>query len=738
LLRQRGGVAVNAASSAGHSAAIELFEGTSVGAFLADATGRLLGINASLRERIGGRAPTSVSELVADLDTARWQRLLAGMETSPTALLAPAALNSSGGKLDAIELRLCKHPALDAVVGLTFPLLDRQQEAAVNLLQRDVLESVALGRPLRAVLDLLCRQVEALSPEVVCSVLRIDAEGKLRPLASPSLPISYSSAIDGVAIGPVAGSCGTAAYRGEEVEVRDIANDPLWAPFKQLVLPLGLVACWSTPVTGRDGKVIATFAFYYREPRGPSRFHRRMVDACIQLCRVAIQHDDNQAEIERLAFYDPLTGLPNRALLVDRARMALHQAARDGRKLSLAVLDVDRFKNINDSLGHSAGDELLREVAHRLRRTLRDSDTISRFGGDEFVILFPDSDANESAVAAEKALRAVAQRVEIGGQTLMPSVSMGISQFPDDARDFDTLMRNADIAMYEAKRDGRGCVRFFLASMNENARLRIQLESALRLAMSRDALELHYQPKVLLGRPGLAGVEALVRWTHPELGRVPPDQFIPLAEDCGLINALDAWVLEKACAQLAEWQAKGLPVPAVAVNLSAQRFRQDDVPAHVRLVLQRYRLPPTALTLEITERLMLIDEPHVRADLDSLNRLGVHLSVDDFGTGYSSLSYLKRLPVDELKLDRSFVRDIETDAGDRALASAVMGIGRSLGQTVVAEGVETLEQHQFLLQAGCPVAQGYYYARPMPAAELEVWLAGDGQRWLKPQLRPVS
>ncbi len=717
---------------------IDLFEGTSVGAFLADPQGRLLGMNSALRERLGERQPSTVVELVSDLDPARWQRLLAGMENSPTALLAPAALNGREGKLDAIELRLCLHPILNAVVGLTFPLLDRQQEAAVNLLQRDVLESVALGRPLRAVLDLLCRQTEALAPEVVCSVLRIDRDNKLRPLASPSLPISYSAALDGLSTGPISGSCGTAAFRGEEVEVQDIDTDPLWAPFKHLALPLGLRACWSTPVMGREGKVIATFAFYYREPRGPSRFHRRMVDACIQLCRVALQHDDNQAEIERLAFFDPQTGLPNRALLKDRARMALQQAARDNRKLSLAVLDIDRFKNINDSLGHAAGDELLREVGQRLRRTLRDSDTISRFGGDEFVILFPDSDANESAVAAEKALRAVAQRLEIGGQVLMPSVSMGISQFPDDARDFETLMRNADIAMYEAKRDGRGCVRFFLASMNENARWRMQMESALRQAMSREALELHYQPKVLLGRPGLAGVEALVRWTHPELGRVPPDQFIPLAEDCGLINALDAWVLERACAQLAEWQSKGLPIPAVAVNLSAQRFRQDDVPAHVRLVLQRHRLPPNALTLEITERLMLIDEPRVRADLDSLNRLGVHLSVDDFGTGYSSLSYLKRLPVDELKLDRSFVRDIETDAGDRALASAVIGIGRSLGQNVVAEGVETLEQHQFLLESGCPVAQGYFYARPMPASEIEAWLTGDGQRWLRPQLRPVN
>jgi diguanylate cyclase (GGDEF)-like protein len=711
-------------------------EAASVSAFLASADGSLLLINAALRQRVGERA-SRVAELVTDLDPERWRRLLTSTTPGHSALLAPAALACPEGALDAVELRLC--PLRDGnVLGLVFPLLDRQQEAAVNLLQRDVLESVALGRPLRAVLDLLCRQMEALAPEVVCSVLRISGEGRLSPLAGPSLPSTYSAALDGLAIGPSTGSCGTAAFRGEEVEVTDIANDPLWAQYRDLVLPLGLAACWSTPVTDREGRVQATFALYFREPRGPSRFHRRMVDACIQLCRIAIQHEDNQAEIERLAFFDPLTGLPNRALLMDRARVALQQAERDGRRMSLAVLDIDRFKTINDSLGHAAGDTLLREVGNRLRAVLRESDTISRIGGDEFVILFPDSDANESAVAAEKALRAVSERLELAGQVLVPTISMGISQFPDDARDFETLMRNADIAMYEAKRDGRGCVRFFLASMNETARWRIQMEGALRQAIARESLELHFQPKVLLGRPGLAGVEALVRWRHPEHGPVPPDQFIPLAEDCGLINALDAWVLERACAQLADWQDRGLPVPAVAVNISAQRFSQDDVPVHVRMVLRRHGLAPSALTLEITERLMLIDEPRIRADLDGLSRMGVHLSVDDFGTGYSSLSYLKRLPVDELKLDRSFVRDIETDAGDRALASAVMGIGRSLGQTVVAEGVETAEQHRFLVDAGCPVAQGYYYGRPMAPAQFEAWLAGEGQRWLRPQLRSVD
>ncbi|MCG6117282.1 MAG: EAL domain-containing protein [Aquimonas sp.] len=727
-----------ARTAAGSASAAQLFEvlhDTSIGVFLADPDGRLLAINANLVD--GPTHPLSVHDLISELDAARWQRLLSSLNSGDTALLAPAALGAPGAGVRAVELRLLAAPGGRDVLGLVFPLVDRQQEAAVGLLQRDVLESVALGRPLRAVLDLLCRQVEALAPEVVCSVVRIDDAGLIRPLAGPSLPASYAAQLDGAAIGPSAGSCGTAAFRGEEVAVEDIETDPLWADYKHLALPLGLRACWSSPVLGRTGKVRASFALYFREPRGPSRFHRRMVEACTQLCRIAIQHEDNQAEIERLAYFDLLTGLPNRALLQDRARMALHQAGRDGRRLGLAVLDLDRFKTINDSMGHAAGDRVLAEVGRRLRATLRDSDTVSRVGGDEFVILFPDNDARESAIAADKVLRALAAPIDLEGQSYAPSVSIGISQFPDDARDFDTLMRNADVAMYEAKRDGRGCVRFFLSSMNEAARWRLQMESALRLAMSRECMELYFQPKILLGQPGLAGVETLLRWQHAEYGWVPPDQFIPLAEDCGLINALDAWVLERACAQLADWRLRGLPVPSIAVNQSAQRFSHDDVPAHVRLVLQRHGLSPGSLVLEITERLMLNDAPRIHAALDELNTMGVHLSVDDFGTGYSSLSYLKRLPVDELKLDRSFVNDIETDPSDRALASAVIGIGRSLGQNVVAEGVETAEQHRFLLEAGCPAAQGYYYARPMPAAEFEAWLGGPGRRWLRP-LQPVD
>lgn len=722
--------------STGRTAAdvFQLLAESSVGVFLADRAGRVLALNASLME---GRAlPASVRDLIAELDASRWERLLASLNGGDTALLAPAGLGSAGAGLRAVELRLLALPSEQEVLGLVFPLVDRQQEAAVGLLQRDVLESVALGRPLGAVLDLLCRQVESLAPEVVCSIVRIDQAGLIRPLAGPSLPASYAAQLDGAPIGPSAGSCGTAAFRGEEVEVQDIANDPLWADYRELALPLGLRACWSSPVFGRSGRVDASFALYFREPRGPSRFHRRMVEACTQLCRIAIQHEDNQAQIERLAYFDLLTGLPNRALLQDRARVALNQAGRDGRKLGLAVLDLDRFKTINDSMGHAAGDRVLAEVGQRLRNTLRDSDTVSRVGGDEFVILFPNSDARESAIAADKVLRTLAAPIDIDGQSYAPSVSIGISQFPDDARDFDTLMRNADVAMYEAKRDGRGCVRFFLSSMNEAARWRLQMESALRLAMSRESLELYYQPKILLGRPGLAGVEALLRWKHPEHGFVPPDQFIPLAEDCGLINALDAWVLERACAQLADWRLRGLQVPSMAVNQSAQRFSHDDVPAHVRLVLQRHGLAPGMLVLEITERLMLDDAPRIRTAMDSLSMMGVHLSVDDFGTGYSSLSYLKRLPVDELKLDRSFVNDIETDPSDRALASAVIGIGRSLGQNVVAEGVETEQQHRLLMDAGCPAAQGYLYARPMPAADFEAWLAGPGLRWLRP-LQPV-
>ncbi|WP_431102368.1 putative bifunctional diguanylate cyclase/phosphodiesterase [Roseateles noduli] len=602
------------------------------------------------------------------------------------------------------------------------------EQADIDHLQRDVLEAVALGRPLAAVMDLLCRAVEALAPEVICSVLAVDEDGRVHPLAAPSLPTTFSGALEGLMIGPQAGSCGTAAWRRQPVEVTDIANDPLWADFRALALPHGLHACWSTPILLGADQVVATFALYYREPRGAAPFHRRMVQACAQLCQIAFMHDRHQREIERLAYFDGVTGLPNRTLLADRARQTLMQASRTEAPAALLLLDIDRFKTVNDSLGHAVGDQVLKHISERLLGALRDSDTLARLGGDEFVALLPGCSADDAMHVAGK-LRAVLEApLPLAGShaRVQMTASIGVCAYPRDGLDLDQLLKNADIAMYEAKRAGRDCARFFLHAMNQALDERLDIEAALRHALSHQLLQLHFQPKVRLTDRALVGVEALLRWHDAERGWVSPDRFIPVAEESGLINALDAWVLAQACAQLARWRAEGIAVPGMSVNVSPQRFHQDDVAAHARALLAKHGLSANDLTLEVTERLMLDDTSRPREQLQQLHEMGVGVSVDDFGTGYSSLSYLKRLPVTELKLDKSFVRDLEQDADDRALSSAVIGIGRSLGLTVVAEGVETEGQRAVLVAMGCDAAQGWLFGRPMAAEALAGWIAAQG------------
>ncbi len=601
------------------------------------------------------------------------------------------------------------------------------EQAAIDHLQRDVLEAVALGRPLTAVMDLLCRGVEALAPEVLCSVLSVDAQGHVHPVAAPSLPTAFSAALEGLSIGPQAGSCGTAAWRREPVEVVDIATDPLWAEFRALALPQGLRACWSTPVILGTDDVVATFALYYQEPRAAAPFHRRMVEACTQLCQIAFMHDRHQREIERLAYFDGVTGLPNRTLLADRAGQALRLAQRSGTPAALLLLDIDRFKTINDSLGHAVGDQVLKHISRRLLGALRDSDTLARLGGDEFVVLLSGCSAEDAMLVANKLRAALEAPIPLDGShaRVQMTASIGVCAFPKDGQDLDQLLKNADIAMYEAKRAGRDCARFFLHAMNQALDERLDIEAALRHALSHHLLQLHFQPKVRLDDRRLVGVEALLRWHDAQRGWVPPDRFIPVAEESGLINALDAWVLAESCAQLARWRSQGIVVPGLSVNVSPQRFHQDDVAAHARALLARHGLAASDLTLEVTERLMLDDTSRPREQLQQLHEMGVGVSVDDFGTGYSSLSYLKRLPVTELKLDKSFVRDLEQDADDRALSSAVIGIGRSLGLTVVAEGVETDGQREILLSMGCDAAQGWLFGRPMAAEALAGWIAAQ-------------
>jgi len=432
-----------------------------------------------------------------------------------------------------------------------------------------------------------------------------------------------------------------------------------------------------------------------------------------------------EQRIEHLAYFDALTDLPNRVLMGQRAELALALAARLSQTLAVLFLDLDRFKEVNDSLGHAQGDALLVEVAARIRAIVRAADTVSRLGGDEFVLLLPDTGQEGALRVADKLLAAFRQPFAVAGHSLGVTVSVGIALFPHDGADFDELLKNADTALYRAKQEGRNTRLFYDRGMNAATFERLVLEGELRQAIATGQLCAYYQPKVRLTDGALVGAEALIRWRHPERGLVPPGKFIPVAESSDLIVALGDWMLVEVCRQLAAWRKAGLPVLTVAVNLAARHFRLPNLADRVHGLLEAYGLLPQALELEITESTLLEVGAETGETLLALKRLGIGLALDDFGTGYSSLSYLKRLPLTALKIDQSFVRDLETDPDDRILAATIVALGHQMAFMVVAEGVETDEQRRILLEQGCDLAQGYLFGRPVPAEEFQGWLEGE-------------
>ncbi|HEY4251607.1 MAG TPA: EAL domain-containing protein [Roseomonas sp.] len=604
-------------------------------------------------------------------------------------------------------------------------LADITENKQIEALQRDVLEALAKDTPLQAIMDMICLKVEAIASGVICTILLVDQDRRLHPLAGPSLPEPYSSALDGLEIGPEGGSCGTAAYFGIPVVVEDIATDPLWRRYRDLVLPLGLAACWSSPIRLRDGRVAGTFAFYFREKRGPSPWHEHVVNACTHLCALAIERHEAKTHIAHLAYFDTLTGLPNRARLHQYVDSLIGTPDAGSAPVAFLFLDIDHFKDVNDTLGHSVGDLLLVEVAQRLQTQLRPTDVVSRLGGDEFVFILPHCDAEGAALVAKRAIESLSEPFTLGAMPLSISVSIGISLYPDNGRDKETLLKHADAAMYEAKGAGRGTYRFFSPEMNQPAQERLVVTAALREALLQGGLELHYQPQLRLQDGRLHGVEALLRWTHPTLGSIAPSRFIPLAEENGMIEAVGEWCLREACRQAAAWHRAGLAIGTVSVNLSSLHFRSAGLPGLIAAELKAHGVAPGMLTIEVTESVMMDERAAVLDTVRAVRALGVGLSMDDFGTGYSSLGSLTRLPVTELKIDRSFVRDLGQDEQAEAVARAVIRIGRSLGMTVVAEGVETAAQWQMLKALRCEAAQGLLFAPALAAPALEAWLAGQ-------------
>ena len=429
-----------------------------------------------------------------------------------------------------------------------------------------------------------------------------------------------------------------------------------------------------------------------------------------------------EQQMLRQAHYDALTELPNRHLMLEHLGAAIANARRLGQSVALLLMDLNRFRDINDNFSHSAGDAVLVEMASRLRHALRENDTVARMGGDEFAVLLPDTDARGAAQVARKLLDQVALPCMVRTHELSLTLSIGVSLYPEDGGDAEALVRCADTAMYRAKLEGPDQVAFFAQGMQQRSVRELQLEAALRRAVDRDELLLHYQPQLALDTGEVSGVEALVRWRHPELGMVSPGEFIPLAESSGQILAIGDWVMRTAVQQVKSWMAEGLPALTVAVNISALQFRDPALPERVKAILEAAQVPPSCLELELTESVATGNPAAAMAMMERLHALGVRLSIDDFGTGYSSLNYLKRFPIHTLKIDQSFVRDIGTDPDDRAIVQAIIQMAHALHLSTIAEGVENDEQARFLRSHGCDNVQGYRYCRPVDAAAAAEWI----------------
>ncbi len=599
----------------------------------------------------------------------------------------------------------------------------RRNEQILTL-QNRVLTLIAEGAPLGPTLDRLLLGIEAMAPGMRASVLLLEGGRRIRHCSAPSLPQPYVEAIDGAEIGASVGSCGTAAYTGQQVITRDIASDPRWDGYRELALPHGLRACWSTPIFTSRREVLGTFAMYYDAPGEPTAEHQALIRFTTGVAAFAISRDSQQRQLEALAYHDPVTGLPNRSLLQLRLETALQEARAGGRHGGVLSLDLDHFKRINDIHGHDQGDALLRAVALRLQDVIGAGELLARLGGDEFLMLAPG--LGDDADAARAALLALAQRVaaalsapfDLGGHEHLLSASIGGSVFPKPLETAEDLLRETDIAMYQAKAAGRNAVAMFEPAMQHAVADRYALERELREGLRKGELRLVLQPQVNAADGRICAAEALLRWRHPTRGIVPPGGFIPVAEDSGLVVPIGEWVLRESCRVLAACTAGGRPL-RIAVNVSPRQFRQPDFVERVELILAETGADPSLLTLEITEGLLIDDVEACTATMGALAARGVEFSIDDFGTGFSSLSYLKRLPLHELKIDKSFVQDAPDDADDAALVEAILSIAGHFGLRVVAEGVETERQAAFMRERGCSVLQGFLCGRPMAAEELQ-------------------
>ncbi|WP_141261934.1 EAL domain-containing protein [Komagataeibacter diospyri] len=578
-------------------------------------------------------------------------------------------------------------------------------------LQNTVFRSLSGDMLIQDVADLVCNGVEEFVPNSVAVLMLVTPEHHLQVLSGAGMPRRFVSALEAMTL--------TEADLTALANDLDEASSIVWESYRSVGISLGLHDCWASAIKAPNGKISGILALYSRNQHKVADWPKKIVSGAVPFCGVVIEQYEARQHISQLANFDPLTGFLNRSSLHKVLKTMISQPGDN--RFAVLLLDLDRFRDINDALGHIQGDTFLKAIAERLKTLCRSNYILSRSGGDDFVVVIPNA-TPEIAVDFIKTVTDAMQRpLEVAGNHLSASFSTGIATFPENGPDGESLISHAEVAMRQAKKEARGSYRLVSTIDTKEAQERLVLGSALRDSLSKGLLNLHYQPQIEARTGEIYGVEALSRWNHPTLGNIFPSRFIAVAEETGQIEAIGRWSLEESCRQITQWERDGVHIPVVSVNLSAGHFHNRSLVPMIADLLRKYGLAPERLTVEITESVMMDESDETMNVLSAIRELGVGLSMDDFGTGFSSLSRLTRLPLTEIKIDRSFIMNLEHDANAQAVTTAVIGIGNRLGMTVVTEGVETEAQYDLLERLHCDVLQGYLFAKPMSAADLETW-----------------
>jgi diguanylate cyclase (GGDEF)-like protein len=617
----------------------------------------------------------------------------------------------------------------DSIVVVGSNITEQEKYQAIQDKQYKALQMIASGEKLADVFRNIVDAVEALSVNSLCSIMFYEeSDNWLRNGYSHSFSDSFLKKIDRFPVGLHYASCGHAAFTKEIAIVSDIETDLSWSKWKEIPLAFQLRSCWSIPILSSKGELFGTFAIYHPDVRKPQSYEIELLKVFSYLTGLAIERDNQVKEIQYLASHDTLTNLPNIRFLKD----VIERLITRQDEFAILFIDLDRFKPINDTFGHAVGDKVLSEVARRIHLNIPKKGIVSRMGGDEFVILLRKIKNEQKPISvAEELLQAIKEPILINDREFYVSASIGISMYPFHGHTGEILIRNADVAMYSVKGDDGQSIQMFNDSLTKHGTELFMLQGELREAIKHNQFFLQYQPKLELATGTFTGLEALIRWKHPEKGIISPDTFIPLAEESGVIGALGEWVLREVCKQVKKWKEFDLTHLPVAVNVSVRQIVLDDIPSLVESILAEFGLPSESIEIEITESVLSKHEYLIQNAVSKLQEIGVKVSIDDFGTGYASMTYLKQFRANKIKIDRSFISSLPHDVNEAAIVSAVITLARDLQMDVIAEGIETKEQLDFLLEKGCLEGQGYYYSRPVSSNQIEELLQKGNEMFIQ-------